>query len=114
MRRLAPLVLLVIAAAAACTTEKPAAPPTPTQTTAAIKTATPTPEPVDPMKVPEAWRTDVVGLPPHFGKSLAFIKTMLDGHETTMRAVVCYCCGKSLYQCYADTAKRAAKACSPL
>ena len=106
--------LLAAGAAAGCKSGSGEPAPTPTQ--AAVRTAAPTPAktPVDPAKLPEAWRADAAGLPAHVLEPLAFIKFMLDEHEPTMSQVVCHCCNKSLAQCYLDTATRAAKACSPL
>lgn len=102
MRRLLPMLLVI----AACSEKSPPVAPTATPTLAE--------GPVDPATVPPAWRNDVGELPPHIGKNLAFVQTMLTDREATMKAVTCYCCGKSLHQCYADTANRTAKACSPL
>lgn len=107
-----PLVLAAaLLSAAGCTNEpKPVATPVPARTPLARPVATP----VDPSKLPAAHRPDAATLPSNVASSLAFIQTMLDEQRPTMELVTCHCCGKSLAQCYLDTATKAAKACSPL
>ena len=110
MRSLTAAIALALLAAAGCSTSsKPAATPTPTP--APVK---PVASAIDVTKLPPAHQADAAKLPPNIASSLVFIQSMLDDHKSTMEQVTCYCCGKSLAQCYLDTATKAAKACSPL
>jgi hypothetical protein len=107
----AALALVLLAAAGCSTSSKPAATPTPTPAPAPVRPAAP---PVDVTKLPPAHQAGAASLQPNVAASLVFIQTMLTEHKSTMEQVTCYCCGKSLAQCYMDTATKAAKACSPL
>lgn len=69
---------------------------------------------VDPLSLPAAYRAEAASLQPNVSSALAFIQTMLDEQRATMEQVTCHCCGKSLAQCYGDTATKAGKACNPL
>jgi hypothetical protein len=113
MRPLSAAFAFVLLAAAGCSTSsKPAATPTPTP--APLKPSAAAPPSVDVTKLPPAHQADAAQLAPDIASSLVFIQSMLEEHKPTMEKVTCYCCGKSLAQCYLDTATKAAKACSPL
>lgn len=107
----AALAFALLATAGCSTSSKPAATPTPTP--APVKSAGKAP-PFDVAKLPPAHQADAARLQPNVASSLIFIQQMLDDHRPTMEQVTCYCCNKSLAQCYLDTATKAAKACSPL